>query len=72
MRLALEKAMQEMESSKVASQFVEGLEYPASKSAIVAAAREASLGATVQEAVEKLPDRDYSDAEDLTQALNAS
>jgi hypothetical protein len=64
--------MQEMQASKAASQFVEGLEYPVSKSAIVAAAREASLGPTVEEAVEKLPDREYSDVEDLTQALSAS
>jgi hypothetical protein len=64
--------MQEMQASKAASQFVEGLEYPVSKSAIVAAAREASLGPTVEEAVEKLLDREYSDVEDLTQALSAS
>ncbi|MGH2472589.1 MAG: DUF2795 domain-containing protein [Candidatus Limnocylindria bacterium] len=60
-----------MQASKNASQFVEGLEYPASKSSILAAARATSVGPTVQEALNKLPDREYADAEDLTQALNA-
>ena len=64
--------MQEMQTSKVASQFVESLEYPVSKSEIVTAARKADLGAVVQEAVEKVPDREYVDAADLTQALNGS
>jgi hypothetical protein len=64
--------MQEMQESKVASQFVEGLDYPISKVAIVAAAREGSLDGTLQDAVQKLPDREYVDAEDLTAALNAS
>lgn len=64
--------MQEMQTSKVASQFVEGLEYPVSKSEIVVAAREGDLGAVVQEALAKLPDREYVDAADLTKALTAS
>jgi hypothetical protein len=63
--------MQEMQASKNASEFVEGLDYPTSKNAIVRAAREANLGPTVQDALDKLPDREYVDAEDLTQALNA-
>jgi len=64
--------MQEMQSSEVADQFVKGLDYPASKTSIVAAAREASLSQTIQESLNKLPDREYSDPEDLTQALNAT
>jgi hypothetical protein len=64
-------AMQEMRESKVASQFVEGLDYPISKDAIVAAAREASLDGTLQDALKKLPDREYSEPDELTQALNA-
>jgi hypothetical protein len=61
-----------MQSSKATSQFVEGLEYPVGKSAVVAAAREAKLSATVQEAIAKVADREYVDADDLTQALNAA
>jgi hypothetical protein len=72
MPLALETGMQEMQESKVASQFVEGLDYPISKDAIVSAAREASLDGTLQDALKKLPDREYSEPEELTQALNAA
>lgn len=61
-----------MQASENASQFVNGLDYPASKESILTAAREASLGPTVQDALDKLPDREYADAEDLTQTLNAS
>ena len=64
--------MQEMRASEVASQFVEGLDYPISKDAIVAAAREASLDGNLQAALKKLPDREYSEPEELTQALNAT
>ncbi len=63
--------MQEMQESQVASQFVQGLDYPISRDAIVAAAREASLDGTLQDALKKLPDREYSEPEELTQALNA-
>ena len=72
MTFAQMTGMQEMQASKNASEFVEGLDYPATKSAIVGKAREANLGPTVQDALEKLPDREYVDAEDLTKALNAS
>jgi hypothetical protein len=61
-----------MRASEVASQFVEGLDYPISKDAIVAAAREASLDGNLQAALKKLPDREYSEPEELTQALNAT
>jgi hypothetical protein len=64
--------MQELQASRAASQFIEGLEYPISKSAIVAAAREADLNMTIQDGLKKLPDRAYVDTEDLTRALNAS
>jgi hypothetical protein len=64
--------MQEMRASEIASQFVEGLDYPISKDAIISAAREASLDGTLQDALQKLPDREYSEPEELTQALNAS
>jgi len=64
--------MQEMRESEVASQFVEGLDYPITKADILAAALEASLDGTLQDALKKLPDREYSEPEELTQALNAT
>ena len=64
--------MQEMRESQVASQFVAGLDYPIAKADILAAAREASLDRTLQDALQKIPDREYSEPEDLTQALNGS
>ena len=64
--------MQEMRASEIASQFVEGLDYPVAKSAILAAARDASIDLTVQASLEKLPDREYIDAEELTKAMNAA
>jgi len=64
--------MQEMRASEVASQLVESLDYPVSKDAVIAAAREANLGSTLVEALGKLPEREYANAEELTQALNAS
>ena len=63
--------MQEMQASGNASQFVNDLDYPATKKAILAAARKASVGPTVQEALNKLPDREYVDADDVTRSLNA-
>jgi uncharacterized protein DUF2795 len=63
--------MQEMRMSEIANQFVEGLDYPISKDAIVQAAREASIDQTVQDSLEKIPDREYSEPKELTQALNA-
>ncbi|MEK6226899.1 MAG: DUF2795 domain-containing protein [Chloroflexota bacterium] len=72
MTFALVLGMQEMQASEAASQFVEGLDYPISKDAIVAAARQASVGSGLQEALAKLPDREYSEPQDLTQALNAA
>jgi uncharacterized protein DUF2795 len=63
--------MQELQASKIADQFVKGLDYPIAKAEIVTAASEASLGPTVLEALKMLPDREYSDPEDLTKAMNA-
>ena len=64
--------MQEMQESEVADQFVKGLDYPIAKAEIVTAAREASLSSTIQEALNKLPEHEYSGPEDLTKALNAA
>jgi len=61
-----------MQESEVADQFVQGLDYPVSKNAIVESAREANLSQMIQDAVAKLPDREYSEPEELTQALNAA
>jgi hypothetical protein len=72
MTLALVVGMQEMQASEAASQFVEGLDYPIGKDAIVAAAREASVGSGLQDVLERLPDREYSEPEELTQAVNAA
>jgi hypothetical protein len=63
--------MQEMRASEIASQFIEGLDYPISKEAILEAARAASIDATVLDSLKKLPDREYVDAQYLTQQLNA-
>src|SRR5256714_14708553 len=70
--LALCRRMQEMRESEVASQFVQGLDYPIAKAQIVAAAREASLNGTLQDALQKIADREYSEPGELTQALNAA
>jgi hypothetical protein len=64
--------MKEMQASEAASQFVEGLEYPIGKDAIVAAARATGVGPTIQDAINKLPDREYSGPEELTAALTAT
>ena len=64
--------MQEMQANEIASQFVEGLDYPISRHAILEAAREASIDPMVFDSLKKLPDREYSAPEDLTQALNAA
>ena len=64
--------MQEMQAAKAADEFLKSLEYPARKHSILAAAREAGLGPTVQEALDKLPDREYGNSEELTKELNAS
>jgi uncharacterized protein DUF2795 len=61
-----------MQESEVADQFVNGLDYPLSKDAIVQSAREANLSQTIQDAVAKIPDREYSQPDQLTQALNAT
>ena len=64
--------MKEMQASEVADQFVKGLEYPVSKADILNSAREGSLGPTLEEALKKIPDRKYEDADDLTKSLNAT
>jgi hypothetical protein len=62
--------MNEMQASKTADQLIAGLDYPISKAEILSEARDSNVGPTVLEALEKLPERDYQDAEDITRALN--
>ncbi len=64
--------MQEMQESEVADQFVKGLDYPIAKAEIVTAARDASVSSTIQDALSKIPDREHSEPEELTRALNES
>jgi hypothetical protein len=61
--------MQEMQANASARDFLETLDYPISKPDILANAREASLAASVQEALTKLPDREYKSPEDVTEGL---
>jgi hypothetical protein len=61
--------MQEMQASATTREFLAGLEYPISKPDILANAREASLAASVQEALAKLPDREYESREDVAEGL---
>jgi len=66
------EGMQEMQASEVTGQFLGGLDYPITKAQMVGKARQASLAAPVQQAIAKLPEREYANAEDVTQALNAA
>jgi uncharacterized protein DUF2795 len=61
--------MQEMQASENASQFVEGLDYPIGKAEILSAARATNVGPTIQGSLDKIADREYADAEDLTKEL---
>jgi hypothetical protein len=64
--------MQEMQASEGAAKFLEGLDYPIAKSELVVEARDSNVAASVQEALEKLPEREYRDADDVTRELNAA
>jgi len=59
-----------MNQSAVASQFVDGLDYPIGKAAILRAADDEKLADEIVLVLRGLPDRDYEDAADLTSALN--
>ena len=61
--------MQEMQASQNASQFVEGLEYPITKSETLSAARTANVGPMIQDSLNKIADREYADGEDLTKEM---
>ena len=67
MPLALRQAVQEMQANASAREFLETLDYPVSKPDILANAGEASLADLVQEALTKLPDREYESPEDVAE-----
>ena len=58
-----------MQASENASQFIEGLDYPIAKAQILTAARATSIGPTIQDSLNKIADREYADADDLTKEL---
>jgi uncharacterized protein DUF2795 len=64
--------MEELRGSRVAAQFLRGVDYPISKAELLAQAREAKLAAPITEALRNIPERDYEDPEDVTRALNAA
>jgi hypothetical protein len=68
----LRLAMQEMQANESTGRFLEALDYPISKPDILANARRASLAASVQEALAKLPDREYDSPEDVTEGLKTT
>ena len=64
--------MQEMQESRLTGELLRGLDYPIAKTDLLRAARESNVADPIREALEKLPERDYKDAEDVTEALNAA
>jgi len=58
-----------MQASATARQFLASLDYPISKPDILANARETGLPTSVQEALTKLPDREYESPEDVSEGL---
>ena len=64
--------MQELSTSRLARQFVSGLDYPIGKEDVVAAARDAQLTDELSEVVARIPDREFADAEDLAREMTAA
>lgn len=64
--------MKEMQASEAAAKFLEGLDYPIAKSELVVEAKDSNVSTSVQEALRKLAEREYQDAEDVTRELNAA
>jgi hypothetical protein len=69
MPLAVRLAVQEMQASASTREFLATLDYPISKPDILANAREVSLAASAQEALAKLPDREYESPTDVAEGL---
>lgn len=63
--------MRELDASAAAAQFVEGLDYPATKAEILLKAGEAEVSDTIARSLAEIADREYEDARDLTAELNA-
>jgi hypothetical protein len=61
----------ELQANVVVDQFLEGLEYPIGKAALLDRAREAKLPGDVLEALERLPDREYEQPAAVVSELNA-
>jgi hypothetical protein len=64
--------MQEMQESHITGEFLRTLDYPIAKGDLLRAARESKVDDPIRQALEKLPEREYKDAEDVTGALNAA
>ena len=62
--------MQELDQSAVASQFVKDLVYPVAKADVIGEARKARLADEIVASFQRLPERTFEDADDLTAALN--
>ena len=69
MPFAVPRAVQEMQATASARQFLASLDYPISKPDLLANAREVSLAVSVQEALTKLPNREYESPEDVAEGL---
>jgi len=65
-------AMQELSTSRLARQFVRGLDYPIGKDELLAAARDAQLTDELIGALRRIPDREFADAEDLAREMTAA
>ena len=62
--------MQELDQSAVASQFVKDLVYPLAKADVLREAHRAKLADEIVASLQRLPERSFEDADDLTRALN--
>ena len=64
--------MNEVEQSEIMDRFLDELDYPVSKPTLLAEAREAALVDALATALERLPDREYEDKQDVVRELNAA
>ena len=63
--------MKELQASEVVEQFLAGLTYPISREEILDKGDDAKLSEDAMTALAALPSRDYSDAADVTRAINS-
>lgn len=64
--------MHKIQAAATTSRFLEGLDHPISQAEPLTAARKAQPGPTIRDALERLPERDYEDADEVTGALDAA